>query len=93
MFCARYKDMTFDEFLDIGLTEFNRKLNSIPKTEPLFEIIQSRVINVSKIKNKEERKYWKELKRLNKIPQLYLSTEEIDEILKEGIGNGIKKAK
>lgn len=92
-FCARYKDVPFKDFLDMSLTEFNRKLNSIPKDEPLFEIIQSRVINPAKIKNKEERKRWKELKRLNKIPQLYLSTKEIDEILKEGMSNGFKKTK
>ena len=92
-FCARYKDMTFEEFLNIGLTEFSRKLNSIPKDEPLFEIIQSRVINPAKIKSKEERKRWRELKRLNRIPQLYLSTKEIDEILKEGMSNGFKKTK
>ena len=92
-FCARYKDISFEDFLNMRLTEFNRKLNSIPKDEPLFEIIQSRVINPAKIKSKEERKRWRELKRLNRIPQLYLSTKEIDEILKEGMGNGFKKTK
>lgn len=85
--------MSFEEFLNMGLSEFNRKLNSIPKNEPLFEIIQSRVINPAKIKNKEERKRWKSLKKLNRIPQLYLSTKEIDEILKEGMDNGFKKTK
>lgn len=85
--------MSFEEFLNMGLTEFNKKLNSIPKDEPLFEIIKSRVINIAKIKNKEEKKRWKELKRLNRIPQLYLSTKEIDKILKEGMSNGFKKTK
>ena len=92
-FCARYKDVSFEDFLNIGLSEFNKKLNSIPKDEPLFEIIQSRVINISKIKNKEERKRWRELKRLNRIPQIYLSTAEIENILKEGMQNGFKKIK
>ena len=57
--------MSFNEFLNIGITEFNRKLSSIPKSEPLFEIIQPRVINTSKIKDKEERKRWQKLKKIN----------------------------
>ena len=85
--------MSFNEFLNIGITEFNRKLNSVPKSEPLYEIIQSRVINVSKIKDKNERKRWQKLKKINRIPQLYLSTEEIYSNLKEEIGNGIKGIK
>ena len=70
--------MPFKEFMNIGITEFNRKLNSIPKSEPLYEIIQSRKINPSTIKDKEERKHWRNLKKANKIPQLYLSISEID---------------
>lgn len=85
--------MSFNEFLNIGITEFNRKLNSVPKSEPLYEIIQSRVINISKIKDKSERKRWQKLKKINRIPQLYLSTEEIYSNLKEEIGNGIKGIK
>lgn len=85
--------MSFNEFLNIGITEFNRKLSSIPKSEPLFEIIQSRVINTSKIKDKEERKKWQKLKKINKIPQIYLSSNEIYSNLKEEIGNGIKGIK
>lgn len=85
--------MSFNEFLNIGITEFNRKLNSVPKNEPLYEIIQSRVINISKIKDKSERKRWQKLKKINRIPQLYLSTEEIYSNLKEEIGNGIKGIK
>lgn len=85
--------MSFNEFLNIGITEFNRKLSSIPKSEPLFEIIQSRVINTSKIKDKEERKRWQKLKKINKIPQIYLSSNEIYSNLKEEIGNGIKGIK
>lgn len=85
--------MSFSDFLKIGITEFNRKLASIPKNEPLFEIIQSRVINTSQIKDKEERKRWRKLKKANQIPQMYLSTEEIDMILKEELKNGFKEIK
>lgn len=85
--------MTFNDFLNMGIKEFNRKLSSIPESEPLFKIIKSRTIKVSSIKNKEERKYWQRLKRANKIPQLYLSIEEIDQLLKEEINNGIGKNK
>nr|DAI13183.1 MAG TPA: hypothetical protein [Caudoviricetes sp.] len=83
--------MSFEEFMNIGITEFNRKLSSIPKSEPLYEIIQSRKINTSTIKDKEERKHWRNLKKANKIPQLYLSISEIDNILKEELKNGTKK--
>ena len=63
------------------------KLNSIPESEPLYKIIQSRTIDISKIKDKEERKYWREQKRINKIPEIYLSNREIAEGLKESLGN------
>lgn len=53
------------------------KLSSIPESEPLYIILKSRVINTAKIKNKDKRKYWNELKRKNKIPSEYLSTSEI----------------
>jgi hypothetical protein len=53
------------------------KFNSIPESEPLHNILKSRTIKLSKIKDKEERKYWQELKRLNKIPDQYISTQEI----------------
>lgn len=85
--------MSFNDFLHMGIKEFNRKLGSVPESEPLFKIIKSRTIKVSSIKNKEERKYWQRLKRANKIPQLYLSIEEIDQLLKEEISNGIGKTK
>ena len=58
---------------------------SIPESEPLHTIIKSRAINIAKIKNKEERKYWQELKRINAIPDLYLPTQEIDKRLHEFI--------
>lgn len=76
-YCARYKDISLKEFLGLGMTEFNMKLNSIPESEPLFTILKSRVVNTAKIKDKEQRKYWNELKRKNRIPAEYLSTREI----------------
>lgn len=69
--------------MQLGLFEFKKKLSSIPKDEPLYEIIKSRTINIGKIKNKEEKDYWKELKRVNEIPQIYLTTKEIDSMLSE----------
>lgn len=83
--CARYENISIEKFLNIGLTEFNAKISSIPENEPLFILIRSRTIKLSKIKNKEERKYWAELKRENKIPQIYLSSEELDSILKQEV--------
>lgn len=68
--------MSFKEFLDLGITEFQRKF-TLPETEPLYKIIKSRTINIAKIKDKNEKKYWRELKRINKIPDEYLSTEEL----------------
>ena len=63
------------------------KLNSIPESEPLYKIIQSRTIDIAKIKDKEEKKYWREQKRINKIPENYLSNREINEDLKESMKN------
>lgn len=80
-YCARYENISYEDFLQLGFFEFKKKLSSIPKEEPLYEIIKSRSINLAKIKNKEERAYWQELKRLNEIPQIYLSNKEIDEYL------------
>lgn len=87
-YCARYKDMSYKEFLQLGYEEFSIKLNSIPESEPLFNIFKARSINLEKIKNKEERKYWQEQKRLNKIPDIYLRPEEIKEKIKQEIKNG-----
>lgn len=69
--------------MKLGLFEFKKKLSSIPKDEPLYEIIKSRTINIGKIKNKDEKDYWKELKRVNEIPQIYLTTKETDSMLSE----------
>lgn len=84
-YCARYENIPYDDFLQLGLFEFKKKLSSIPKDEPLYEIIKSRTINIGKIKDKEERKYWRELRRINEIPSIYLSNEEINYHLKEMI--------
>ena len=59
------------------------KLNSIPESEPIFNIIKSRVIKLSTIKDKEERKYWRKQKQINKIPDIYLSSDELDMNMKE----------
>lgn len=59
------------------------KLNSIPETEPLYNLIKSRIINPATIKDKEERKYWRKQKQINKIPDIYLSNEELDFNVKE----------
>lgn len=59
------------------------KLNSIPESEPIFNIIKSRVIKISTIKDKEERKYWRKQKQINKIPDIYLSNDELDMNMKE----------
>lgn len=53
-------------------------MGSIPESEPLYKIIKSRTIDLAKIKNKDERKYWHDLKRINKIPEIYLPSNEID---------------
>ncbi len=86
-YCARYENISFRDFLKLGIEQFSMKLNSIPKTEPLFEIIKSRTIDLSKIKDKNERKYWQELKKLNKIPDIYKSVEEIEMEMKEQLRN------
>lgn len=69
--------MSMKEFRELPLSDFIRKFKSIPENEPLFTIIKARTINTSKIKDKQEKKYWNELKRINKIPSEYLSVDEI----------------
>lgn len=82
-YCARYENIKYEEFLNLGIREFSMKLASIPESEPLYKIIKSRTINTAKIKDKEERKYWNELKRINAIPEIYISNEELNYKLKE----------
>lgn len=84
-YCARYKNISYEEFMKLGYEEFSIKLRSIPESEPLHTIIKSRTINIGKIKDKEERKYWRELKRTNAIPDIYKSNEELDKQLKENM--------
>ena len=86
-YCARYENIGYDDFLKLGIEEFSMKLDSIPKTEPLYEIIKSRTINLSKIKDKEERRYWRELKKINKIPDIYKTNEEIEREMKKDLKN------
>lgn len=65
------------------------KLSSIPEDEPLFKIIKSRIIELGKIKDKEEKKYWRELKRINAIPDIYKTSNELDIELKDKLSNGV----
>ena len=81
-FCARYGNMKYNDLLNMGYEEFSMKLTSIPENEPLFTIIKARSINLAKIKDREERKYWQKQKELNKIPDWYLLEDEINENLK-----------
>lgn len=75
-----------------GITDVQNKLQSIPESEPLFTIIKSRVVNLAKIKDKYERKHWRELKELNKIPDIYLPNQELDFKLNNKLG-GLKNGK
>lgn len=69
--------------MKLGISDFMMKFNSIPETEPIYNLIKSRVINIATIKDKEERKYWRKQKQINKIPDIYLSNEELDMNFKE----------
>ena len=51
-YVRNYENITFDELLTLGYEDFVMKLNSIPKDEPLYEIIKSRAINLETIKDK-----------------------------------------
>lgn len=77
-YCARYRDISYEEFLKLPISEFNRKISSVPEGEPLHTIMKSRAINLSKIKDKNERKYWQEMKQLNKIPYAYYYDDNIE---------------
>ena len=54
------------------MTDLLMKISSIPETEPLYKIIQSRTMKINEIKDKNERKYWQRMKKVNKIPEEYL---------------------
>ena len=77
-YCARYQNISYNEFLNMGISEVMMKMESIPESEPLYTILKSRVVNLAKIKDKNERKHWRELKEINKIPDIYLPNEELD---------------
>ena len=77
-YCARYQNIPYNEFLKLGINEVMMKMESIPENEPLYTILKSRVVNLAKIKDKNERKHWRELKEINKIPDIYLPNEELD---------------
>ena len=92
--CARYENISFEKFMNLGYEEFLIKISSIPESEPMYTIIKSRTIDIKKIKNKEDRKYWEEQKRNNKIPDIYLPTEELKRELREKVKErGIKNVK
>lgn len=80
--------MKYKELLEMGYEEFTAKLNSIPKNEPLYDIIKSRVIKLSSIKDKSEKKYWQELKKANRIPDIYKSNEMIYSELASNLNKG-----
>lgn len=69
----------------MGISEFMMKFSSMPESEPLHTILKSRVININDIKNEDERKHWRKLKNKNKIPDIYLSHEEIMMDLKKAV--------
>lgn len=63
--------------MSLGISDFMRKFASIPETEPIYKILKSRTIDLGKIKDKNEKKYWSELKRINAIPEEYIPIDEI----------------
>lgn len=91
-YCARYKNISYKEFLDLGITEVQMKIESIPETEPLHDIIKSRIINPNSIKDKAQKKHWQELKEANKIPDIYIPNQELDMNLNKKLG-GIRNGK
>lgn len=87
-FCSRYGNLTYKDLMNMGYEEFSCKLSSIPESEPLYKIFQSRVIDIGKIKDKEERKYWQSMKRANEIPDIYKTMDEISFELKQQVKKG-----
>lgn len=78
-YCARYENISYNDFLNLGLDEFTMKISSVPENEPLYTTMKSRTINIASIKDKEERKYWSKLKSENRIPDIYLPKEYINQ--------------
>lgn len=87
-FCSRYGNISYSELMNMGYEEFSAKLSSIPESEPIYKIFQSRVIDISKIKDKEERKYWVDMKKANNIPDIYKTQIDLDSELKNKVKNG-----
>jgi hypothetical protein len=85
-YCSRYENISFNDFLQLDLSELTMKIQSIPETEPLYKVMKSRTINLSEIKDKEERKYWQKMKQANKIPDIYLPREYTKKTIKKNIG-------
>ena len=93
-YCSRYGNVKYEELMEMGYEEFKMKISSIPESEPLYKIIKSRSIDPNKIKDKEERKYWRELKEINRIPDIYKPNKEIESDLKNKVKvGGIKYVK
>lgn len=92
-YCARYQNIEYNQFLELGYNTFIMKIGSMPESEPLFDIIKSRTIKINKIKDKDERKYWREMKKNNAIPDIFKTNEELNieikKSIKENVG-GIK---
>lgn len=86
-YCARYENISYEQFMKLGYKEFMMKLNSLPETEPFYKVIKSRSINLSKIKDKEERRYWRELSQINAIPSIYKSNKELNSELRQNLKN------
>jgi len=87
-FCSRYGNISYSDLMNMGYEEFSAKLSSIPESEPIYKIFQSRVIDISKIKDKEERKYWVDMKKANNIPDIYKTQIDLDSELKSKVKNG-----
>lgn len=85
-YCARYENISYKEFMNLGIKELMMKIESIPESEPLYTIIKSRVVDLGKIKDKEERKRWRELKEINRIPDIYKPNNELDYNMNKKIG-------
>lgn len=85
-YCSRYENISYNDFLQLDLSELTMKIQSIPETEPLYKVMKSRTINLSEIKDKEERKYWQKMKQANKIPDIYLPREYTKKTIKKNIG-------
>jgi hypothetical protein len=87
-YCARYENIKYNEFLNLGIDEFKMKLASLPETEPLYKIMQSRIISTNSIKDKEQKRYWQKMKSENRIPDIYLPSEYINRRAKSQIKEG-----